>query len=99
AVGTTSVTSNWQRSRGCTGSTKSASTATAVTSHRQSSKQRSTLARTGYYRGLETNNPSLHRTQGESGQESSRQRAFLPHHLCDRDGGVVIGDPQRHRPE
>ena len=33
------------------------------------------------------------------GQESPGQRPLFAHHLGDRDGGVVIGDPQRHPAE
>ena len=33
------------------------------------------------------------------GQKAPGQRALFAHHLGDRDGGVVIGDPKRHRPE
>ena len=33
------------------------------------------------------------------GQKAPGQRALFAHHLGDRDGGVVIGDPQRHRPK
>jgi putative transposase len=64
--GTTSMSSNSRRCRGCTGSTSSASTATATTSHRPSSKQRSMLPNRPPQSGLETNNPSLHQSQGGS---------------------------------
>jgi hypothetical protein len=33
------------------------------------------------------------------GQKAPGQRALLLHHLGHGDGGVVIGDPHRHRPE
>ena len=33
------------------------------------------------------------------GQKAPGQRALFAHHLGHRDGGVVIGDPQRHRSE
>ena len=65
-LGRRRATSSWPRSRGCTGSTRSASTATAATSRQRSSKQRSTLPNNRPYRGLETNNQSLHQTQGDS---------------------------------
>src|SRR5271157_4555473 len=65
-AGTTSATTSWPRSRGCTGSTKNVFTATAATSRQRSSKQRSTLATNLPCRGLETNSESLHQTQGDS---------------------------------
>src|SRR5579875_3025261 len=69
-AGRTSATSSSPRSRGCTGSTRSASTATAMTSHRQSSRRRSTLPSRPTSHWLESNSHSLHRTQG-----GSRRRA------------------------
>ena len=33
------------------------------------------------------------------GQKPPGQHALVAHHLADGDGGVVIGDPQRHAPK
>ena len=65
-AGMTSTSSNWKPSPGCTGSTPTASTATAATSRPQSSRQPTTLPNRPPQPGMETNNPSLHQTQGGS---------------------------------
>ncbi len=60
-----SATSNPLTSPGCTGTTTSASTATSETSPRQSSRPPTLPTRPTENR-LETNKPSLHKTQGDS---------------------------------
>src|SRR6185312_10746176 len=84
-AGTTSATSNSPRCRGCTGSTRSASTVTATTSRQRSSKQRSTLATNLPCRGLETNRTSLH--QSQDGSPEDRLQAERGHR-SDRPRGV-----------
>ena len=64
--GRPSKTSSWPRSAGSTGTTPPASTATAATSRQPSSKQPSTLRHRPTRAWLESNNPSLHQTQGDS---------------------------------
>src|SRR5215213_1941624 len=64
--GKTSRKSSSPPCRGCTGSTTSGSTVTAVTCHPPSSKQPSTLPNRPTPPGLESNSPSLHPTQGGS---------------------------------
>ena len=64
--GTTSTSSNSRPCHGSTGSTPTDSTATVTTHPPQSSKQRSTLPNRPPQPELETNRPSLYRTQGGS---------------------------------
>lgn len=65
-AGTTSSISSWPRCRGWPGSTRPASTATAATCHRQSSRRRSTLLLRPTRPWLESKAESLHQTQGGS---------------------------------
>jgi len=64
--GTTSANSNLPPCPGCTGSTRTGSTATAMTCRPPSSKQRSMLPNKPPRPGLETNSPSLHQCRGSS---------------------------------
>lgn len=72
--GPTSTSSSSRHCRGCTGSTRIASTATAAMFHQQSSSQRSTLPNRPTPPGLETNSPSLQRSQGGSHSSFARGR-------------------------
>jgi len=64
--GRRSKMSSWPPSTRSTGTTTPGSTATSATSRPPSSKQPSTLPNTPTLPWLESNNPSLHRTQGGS---------------------------------
>jgi hypothetical protein len=76
-AGTMSTSSSSPPCHGCTGSTNSASTDTATTYHRRSSKQRSTLPTGPTPPGLESNSPSLHQTQGGSRKSAPECRGRL----------------------
>ena len=93
ARGAASTTSNSPPWAGCTGTTPSASTATSATPHRRSSK-RPTLADKPTTHWLETNKPSLHKTQCDSlsGIETRFNARIIP---CQRG---FSADAHPHHP-
>src|SRR5712692_1496812 len=88
-AGTTSIMSSWPRCRGSTGSTTTGFTLTATTHRQQSSKRRSTLPNKPTTHWFESNNQSLHQTQGGSlagdRRQIADQRVGL---LADNTGGA-----------